>query len=95
MLQPLGKCVMPMSYIRNYMQKSDDITWEEYYKIANEEYMMYQMQIVGDNKKWQAELDAQHLREEQEKKVCEEEEKDCSRRTRKRAPSRNIELETF
>ena len=79
MLQPLGKRVMLLLYIRNYMQKSDDITWEEYYKIANEEYMMYQMQIVEDNKKRQAELDTQCLCEEQEKKVREEEEKEKER----------------
>ena len=51
---------MPLMYIQKFMEKGEDILWEDYCVIANEEYMSFQLQQIDDNNKRQAEIEAQH-----------------------------------
>ena len=42
---------MPVQYVKLYMTKSENISWEEYTTIVNEEYMNYQLQQIKERKK--------------------------------------------
>ena len=81
MQKPLGERVMPMLYVQKFMEKGEDISWEDYCVIANDEYMSFQLQQIEDNKKRQAEIEAQRAFEEKQRKECEaqEQEQECVR----------------
>ena len=61
------------------MEKGEDISWEDYCVIANDEYMSFQLQQIEDEKKWQAEIESQHAFEEKQRKEHEaqEQEQEC------------------
>ena len=61
------------------MEKGEDISWEDYCVIANDEYMSFQLQQIEDNKKWQAEIEAQCAFEEKQRKEHEAQEQEQER----------------
>ena len=79
MQKPLGERVMPMLYVQKFMEKGEDISWEDYCVIANDEYMSFQLQQIEDNKKWQAEIEAQCAFEEKQRKEHEAQEQEQER----------------
>ena len=64
---------MPLMYVQLYMTKSENISWEEYAKIVNEEYMSYQLQQIKDINK---EEEEKRALEEQKRKDREAKEKE-------------------
>ena len=61
---------MPVQYVKLYMTKSKNISWEEYTTIVNKEYMNYQLQQIKERKK----EEEKHAVEEKQRKEQEERE---------------------
>ena len=61
------------------MEKGEDISWEDYCVIANDDYMSFQLQQIEDNKKWQAEIESQRAFEEKQRKEHEAQEQEQER----------------
>ena len=76
MQKPLGERVMPMLYVQKFMEKGEDILWEDYCVIANDEYISSQLQQIEDNKKRQAEIESQRAFEEKQRKEREAQEQE-------------------
>ena len=70
---------MPMLYIQKFKEKGEDILWEDYCVIANDEYMSFQLQQIEDNKKWQVEIESQCAFEEKQRKEHEAQEQEQER----------------
>ena len=70
---------MPLLYVQKFMEKGEDILWEDYCVIANDEYMSFQLQQINDNNKQQAELEAQCAFEEKQRKEWEAQEQEQER----------------